>query len=257
MPPELVTRLGIGTFTYFLGRGHSPDWVELAEVALAAAESINDPLAVAIARMDLGIAMADLEPDRDSAAVRAHLSDAIAESRALDHAHGLAMCLMNSAEVLEAAGDVAAAVAHNEEALAICARTADFPGGEAVASANLGSLHCGAGDRATAQTYYERSLALNEEIGYAVGVVQVLHRIGEIHHADGRSAAAEEVLTRCVALCREHGYPVTEAAAQATLGFILRDRSDVDGARAYWHAALAGYEKYGKLTEAAELRRLV
>jgi len=257
MPPALVTRLGIGSFTYFLSRGNAPDWAELAAATLAAARATADRLAVAIATMDLGLATCGLSQDRDGgvAAGLPHLTRALAEFRALDHAHGLAMCLMNTGDILEAAGDVAAALTHNEEALAVCVRTADFPGGEAVASANLGGLYLAAGDLTKAQACYHRSLTLNEEIGYTIGVVDVLRRIGEVHHRDGRHDTAEQVLTRCVALCREHGYPVIEAAARHTLGFVLRERAGLDAAREQWRAALAGYEKYGKLAEAAAVRR--
>lgn len=259
MPPEMVTHLGIGTFTYFLGRGHSPDWARLAEATLAAAQATTDPLAVAIARMDLGIATFSLAPERGGNldAALAHLTRAIAEFRALEHTWGLAMCVMNTGDVLATAGEATAAIAYNREALAICGDGADFPGGEAVVLANLGGLYHRTGDRDRALASYERSLTLNEAIGYTTGIVEVLCRIGELHHAAGRSDAAERSLMRCVASCREHGHPVVEAAARQALGHVLHDRRQQDEARAQWRAARAGYEKYGKFAEAEKLRRLL
>lgn len=257
--PELVVRLGIGLFVYFLGRGHSPDWVGIASATLAAAQSTSDRMAQAIARMDVGIALANDAAARsgDFGEAVDQLNRSIAEFTELGVPPALAMCVMNTGDVLETAGDVEGAIALGERALAICEGSPGFPGGKAVACANLGGLYGKTGDHAKELDYYQRSLSLLEDVGYTIGVVDVLRRIGMANRAAGRHDLALATLRRSVALCREHGFPVEEAGAHHQLGSVLDTLGEQDEARAHWRAALAGYEQYGAAAPAEDVRALL
>ena len=257
VPGELVVRLGIGLFLYFLSRGYVPEWPTVASAALSAASRTDDRLARGIARMDLGIALArggsgELRP------ARRHLEASVEELRALGDANALAMCLINTGDVLESVGDFASAIAYGEEALAVSLRSpAGFPGGEGVAYANLGGLYGKAGDHVTELAYYERGLVLCEKIGYTVGTVDVLRRLGVCHLSAGRPDDTLAVLERGLALCRSHGYVVEEAATRHQLGLVLSTLGRRREAVVHWTVALDSYERDGEAAAAAELRQLL
>jgi tetratricopeptide (TPR) repeat protein len=228
MPAESVVRLSVGLFWYYLSRGYWLDWTRIATAALDAAGRGADRFAEALVRMDLGIATAYLARARSSEPGEglAHLRRSLADFRALGQRRAVAACLINLGDIHELAGDLEAAIARNEESLAISRELGDIPGAEATTCVNLGRLHGSVGDRERQLDHYRRSLRINESIGYDRGSAAVLHLIGAAHRAAGRHDEAEAALRRSIALCREIGDPITEAAAWEELGALHLDRRD-------------------------------
>jgi len=256
--PRLVTRLSLGLFRYYLARGYWQDWVRIARVALHAAQSSPDRLVNAIARMDLGLALADLAHSRSGEYGEAldHLTRSLAEFRVLDHPEGLAMCLINTADVHVATGDTAMGIACAEEALAVCEQHR-LTHGEPFACENLGTLHRKQGNQERALTYLERSLRGFVVLGNEAASARVLHGIGAVHHSGGHHDQAVSVLQRSIETCRRTGDQVGELAALAAFGHVQIDLADIGAATTSLHRALALAEKCGDRRRQADIQHLL
>lgn len=256
-PPELVVRLSVGLFNYYLSRGYWRDWVELAAAACRAAQQAPDELARVITRMDLGMAQVYLArgTTRDYHEGLDHLAHSLAEFRALEHPHGLATCLLNTGDVYKICGDAQAAIKYGEEALAICRAHPDFPEIEAVVCSNLGSLYGEVGDREKELEYLQRSLRVNETLGHQRGIATASKKIGDHHRAEGRFDQARTALRRSVLLCRQLGDPVGELVALETLGQLHLDRVDNPAAADILREALALAEQLGDQRRQATIKR--
>ncbi len=256
-PPELVVRLSVGLFNYYLSRGYWQDWVALAAAAWRAARQTSDELATAVTRMDLGMALVYLArgTTRDYREGLDHLAHSLAAFRALEHPHGLATCLLNIGDVHKICGDARAAIEYGEEALAICGAHPDFPEIEAVVCSNLGSLYGEAGDRDKELAYLQRSLRVNEVLGHQRGIAAAAMKIGDHHRAAGRFDEARTALRRSVLVCRQLGDPVGELVALETLGQLHLDRGDNPAATEIFRDALALAEQLGDRRRQAIIRR--
>jgi tetratricopeptide (TPR) repeat protein/DNA-binding XRE family transcriptional regulator len=215
---ELIVRLSVGLFTFYLSRGYWLDWSQVCQAGLDAATVGPDRFAEAMVRMDLGCALADLSHAWSGEVADeafAHLRRSLAEFEALGHRPGIAMCLTNMSEVM--CDDLEAAITYAERSLAINQELARH-NGEAETCENLGSLYGRAGDHNRQLAYYERSLALNEHVGYDWGSASVSRRIGIAHRDAGRHHEAFTALQRSAALFHKVGDAIGEAASLEELG---------------------------------------
>jgi tetratricopeptide (TPR) repeat protein/transcriptional regulator with XRE-family HTH domain len=226
--PELVVRLSIGLFGYYLSRGYWLDWSKLGRVALAAAARGTDRFAQAMVRMDLGIALADLahawSSDNDEALLQ--LRRSLAEFRTLGDPRAVASCLINLADVLEARGDLTEAIRYSEECLAISRESGDLPGAEAATCGNLGSLYDRIGEPHKALAYYLTSLRTSEAIGYDSVSANALRGIGGVYRTFDRHDEALAALSRSAMLFEKLGDSVGQAASLHALGELHLDRRD-------------------------------
>jgi len=174
----------------------------------------------------------------DYAAARTLYEEALAISRALDNAPGVASALGNLGIIAIEGGDYAAARARLEEGLQI-SRGLNDPQGVAPALINLAIVFIKQGDYAAARTRLEEALAINRGLGNRWGVTTALLNLGEVMGAQGEYAAAQAHFEESLALAQELGD--RESLAYALEGFASVAAAQGRGERAarLWGAAEA------------------
>jgi DNA-binding SARP family transcriptional activator/tetratricopeptide (TPR) repeat protein len=206
-----------------------------------------------------------------------HLADLLAVSEAADRAARdappriRANTRLGLSNAHRLHGDLAPAIAHCREGLALC-RRAGWVDGEAAAHGNLGNLHLEVGELDLAIVHYERSADLFQQIGHRGGQATSLGNIGAVHRMLGRLAEAGTAHTEALRLHRAGGSRSGEALALAHLGVvqhlsgrlgaahthlvdalgIFRRAGDRAGEAGTLDALAAVHRSAGRLTEALE-----
>jgi len=107
---------------------------------------------------------------------------------------------------------------------------------------NVGEVHRARGDYGAALAWYEKSVALKEELGDRAGLAPTYNNIASVHYARGDYGAALAWYEKSVALCEELG-------DRAGLATTYNNIASVHYARGDYGAALEWYEKSVALKE--------
>nr|WP_116173581.1 BTAD domain-containing putative transcriptional regulator [Kutzneria buriramensis] len=216
-----VWQLTWAASTYRIRRGHLRDDLDTALVALAAAQRLDDPAALAqshrllghaygragehakgIAHLRQTLALAEAAADLP---VQAYTHHTLAQAweRQGDHAEALEHAIRGGAlfqelglaawhaRALNQRGWLLAQLGQHEGALAACeqalalVRAHDDRDTEASILDSLGFIAHGCGRYAEAVTYYEQSLAIADELGHTFYRASTLEKIGGTHAALG------------------------------------------------------------------------
>ncbi len=133
----------------------------------------------------------------------------------------------------------------------------------------LGGIAESRGDLAGAQDYYEKALAISEELAKETGTVESrrdlsisYERLGDIAKARGDLAGAQDYYEKALAireeLAKERGTVESRrdlSTSYERLGDIAKARGDLAGAQEYYEKALAISEELAKETGTVESRR--
>src|SRR5262249_48116518 len=133
-------------------------------------------------------------------------------------------------------GDAAMAIEPLERALSIC-RTADLPVYIPRTAAALGHAYA-LGGRAAALALLDRPAADSATMSHRNVHARILARLSEVYMFLGKPHEAAEHAARAVTAARERGLVGSEAHALRVLAMSAGARSDFEGARATYEAAL-------------------
>lgn len=246
--PELIVRLSIGLFGFYLTRRHASEWSTMCRSALGSAST--DRVARAVARMDLGLALGCLAADgeADWADVVAQFRGSLAEFEELGHRRLMAVCLLNLGTCLETKGDLWEAIHCVERSLALNRQLADRHE-QAVTTLTLGDQYHKVGDDDMALRHYRNCLDVSEQLGYRCGMAGALRGIGVVLREAGQPA-----LTRSAELFREIGDPDGELSAMEELGALYVELGEHHAARKVLTEALELALRYGHRRRQCRLR---
>lgn len=249
---ELAWDLSLTCAAHFETRGHTEDWRESAELALAACERAGNRRGTAAARYALGALHLFRHHPAEAARYLAPAAEAFGE---LGDGHGRALALRLSAravqgdhpravaahttaaDLLRAAGDpVGEALALG--ALAACEVEADRPeparelltralalsrdsgclSAESHTVRGLGGLYLHTGETGLADQAFHWALRIDRATRNRAGEAHTLLGIGLVHYGAGRTEAAEAALLQALTLARRTGDRPAEGRIRLALG---------------------------------------
>ena len=175
---------------------------------------------------------------------RERLAAATGHPGAREHPLERASALRVASGLEQVQGNLDAARALAEEALALFESTEDARGGAGVLL-TLGNVALMQDDLAGARAYYERGLPLYRRIGEQDGVARALGNLGAVMQAQGDLAGAATVCEESLAFFREKGDAENTARALGSLGEIAYARGEDAEARARLEEALALFGRIG------------
>ncbi|HHY55663.1 MAG TPA: AAA family ATPase [Chloroflexi bacterium] len=221
---------------------------------VALAQQADDGALLAAGYQQWGYALRRLEaPLADAAAMYARACAAAeragAQAVLVDSLQGLA-------NVAWQQGDYATAKAHLAQSLALCQELGDRRG-EADAYNIAGLVAQREGDLAAAQAHYARALELRRAIGDRRGQGLSHNNLGSVALALDEWDAAEAAYHTAAALCRTTDDRWGLAIAEVGLAEVALARRQMESARQYAIAGLAGLEQVGATQRAAQSRRLL
>ena len=167
--------------------------------ALACYEAGDDPWSVSRTQNNLGV-VADTLGDYDEALQWYGL--ALASSKRIRHARGIASALVNLGVTYETLGSLDEAEAHYRESLEAYREIGDVRG-EAASLANLGHLAEARGAFVDAEGLYAQSVALKRKLGDPIITAVSLTNQGDVLVALGHEARALEAFAEALALTRD------------------------------------------------------
>ena len=141
-------------------------------------------------------------------------------------------------------GNLAAARALAEEALALFESTDDARGGAGVLL-TLGNVALMQDDLAGARAYYERGLPLYRRFGEQAGIARALTNLGVVMQAQGDLVGAVLVCEESLAFFRERGDTESTARVLGSLAEIAYTRGEDAEARVRLEEALALFRQIG------------
>jgi tetratricopeptide (TPR) repeat protein len=219
---------------FFERRGHWHDAAASQQLALDAADRLDDPRAQAISHGCLAYAYELLRryADAQDEFVRAlELYQLLG-----DHA-GQARTHRSLALVLDRENRYAAALDHAELAYELF-QTAGHRSGQARALNALGWFHIQLGHLDQGLTYCQQALDLQNEIGDQFGQADTLHSIGTAYNALGNHQQAIACYQEAMLLFRDFGHRSSEAALLTCLGDMYLAYGSPGDARDAWQGAL-------------------
>lgn len=220
-------------------RGTYIEAAEILDLALLASEDNNRPDLCAQIEFDLGLT--DYHQDQLDAA-QAHFDHARTLFDQTSNRRGVIQCLRMTATVHHLTGQLTAALADMQEALAL-SRLSGWRHSEAFVLGNLGGLQFDLGDYAAAHTSYQETCALCRELGDREGEAVALDTLGLIalHRQD--AAAAQDLLARAQTIQVQIGDRRGLAYTLTHLGFALTATGDLPAATDAFQRALAIRDK--------------
>jgi predicted ATPase/class 3 adenylate cyclase len=175
---------------------------------------------------------------------RAHLAAALGLAAPPDVAAIRAAALDGAGVLAEVQGDLAAAEALHDEALALARQTGDAIG-VARALGNLGVVADDRGDGDRAAELLEESLILARQTADVATIATVLTDLGWAVYGRGDLARSEALHAESLALRRQIGNPTAIARSLYNLGAIAFLQDDAERARPLFEESLALYEQAG------------
>ncbi|MFJ6798011.1 AfsR/SARP family transcriptional regulator [Streptomyces sp. NPDC091268] len=239
---ELAWDLALTCCAHFETRGHTEDWRESAELALAACERAGNRRGAAAAGYALGAL--HLFGHRPAEAA-GRLAAAGAAFRELGDRHGLALALHLSARADGVRGDHAAAAAGHTAAAELL-REAGDPVGEALA---LGALAAGevAADRTEpARELLTRALALSRDSGCLRAEAHTVRGLGELYLHTGEGALADQAFHWALRIDRATRDRTAEAHTLLGIGLVHDGAGRSEAAEAALLQALALARRTGE-----------
>ncbi|HEX6969748.1 MAG TPA: BTAD domain-containing putative transcriptional regulator [Micromonosporaceae bacterium] len=286
---EACWDLALTAVTLFETRGYFDDWVETALLAADATERAGNARGLAAARYALGtLAMAQ----KRLSEADVYFAEALATFTGIDDVHGRALVLRNMAFIsrvrgdesaesrygealthMRAAGDrvgeahilsslarlrmddgdITAARALLDEAVAIC-RDARCLRVEAQVTYRLAELYLGTDDIEQARQALHRTLRMVRDLGDRIGEAYALAALGILRHREGRLDAAHTTLSHALVLAGQVGDRWIEGQALFGLGEVTLARgNEVAGAEHLERAAACFAELKAALWQAKAL----
>jgi tetratricopeptide (TPR) repeat protein len=225
--------------TDFLNRGgHWPDFAASQQIALAAAQRLDDRTAQAHAHRYIGRASLQL---RDLDHALEHLSSALRLRHQLAEPIGEAAVSTDLCYVHEQRGDFDQALRYAQHALRLY-RSHGNRIGEAFALNSVGWCHARQENYPDALTHCEQALELCTQLGRQIhqhAHAQVRHSLGFVYQHLGRSAEAVASYRRALDIFRGLGDRYFTAATLTYLGDAYHATGDVSSARETLHEALS------------------
>ncbi len=219
--------------TFFGRRGHWADWLAAQQVAVAAADRLNDLKARAEARRLLANAYSNLRRYDDA---NCHLQQALALFTELGDEAACAHSHLDLALLADRHGRPREALPHAEQSLALY-RAAGTPLQVAVALNAVGWYHAQLGEYREAIRYCREALALSEQIDDPYGQSNTLDSLGYAYHHLGEHDLAIDCYERAIRLFQQIGDRDSEGVVLDHLGDACAASGDPQRAATAWRAA--------------------
>jgi tetratricopeptide (TPR) repeat protein/transcriptional regulator with XRE-family HTH domain len=226
-------QLAWATLEYLDRWGHWADAATTHEVALPAAERLDDTRARAFTHRGLGRAYGRLNRLDDA---ETHLRHAAELFERLDTPAGTARTHLSLAGLAERRGDLREALHHATRALELF-QAAARPIGVGNALNTAAWYHSLLGDHATALTVGRRAVTVLEPLGDSIGLAGTWDTLGAAHHGLGAYIEAAECYRRALRMYRAGDDRYNEAATLDRLGDTYHALGDLLAARHAWSQA--------------------
>lgn len=232
---ELAWDLALTCTAHFETRGHTEDWRESAELALAACERAGNRRGAAAAGYALGAL--HLFGHRPAEADR-YLAPAADAFRELGDRHGRALALHLSARARGVRGDHLGATAGHTAAADLLHDVGD-PVGEALALGALAAGEVEADRPEPARELLTRALALSRDSGCLRAEAHTVRGLGELYVHTGESALAEQAFNWALRIDRATRNRTAEAHTLLGIGRVHYGAGRTEAAEAALLQALA------------------
>ena len=229
---HLAWQLAWAGETFFVMRGRWHEYAASQRTALAAAQELGDPRALASVHRGLGYACVHMGRYSDA---QGHYRQALHHSR--DDPDGQARAHHGIAWTFGQQHDYRNALTHSQRALELAAALGNRSM-QARALNNAGWCHVELGDFARAITCCGAAYELQCELGDNHGKAGTLDTIGYAHHRLGQHAQAADCYQQAVTFLRGAGYSYELGIVLRHLGDARRAMGDTAGAADAWREAL-------------------
>jgi DNA-binding SARP family transcriptional activator/tetratricopeptide (TPR) repeat protein len=220
---------------FYNRRGRWRHYATSQQIALEAAERLDDPLARAHAHYLLGQALAELD---DYEAADPHVRQALDLFRGLGDRANEAVVLYGLATMLERQERYDEALAVALDALRMLKAVGHW-WTQATLENEVGWLYAHLGQYDQALTHCRRALSLHRDSGHRGGTADTLDSIGFVYLHLGELAEAKTNYQRAIEAYRELGSPFGEGNSLAGLGNVLLAEGDLAAAAAAWRQGAA------------------
>ena len=227
--------------TFLNLRGHWDDQTATQQIALAAAERLDDHAAQAFGHRELGRVSARLGHYTDALA---SLQQALTLYQELGDHDGQAHTYLILGWVCERQGQRSQALTHTQHALDLYQITGNHIW-QASALNTLGWYQALFGNHQQALTHCQQALNLHRELGNRNGEAATLDSLGYAHHHLGHYNQAISHYQQSIALFRELGDHYHEAEILTHLADTYHATGDIAATRDVWQQALAILEQLG------------
>jgi tetratricopeptide (TPR) repeat protein len=235
--------------TFLDRRGHWHEYAATQQIALAAAQRLDDRAGQGLAHRGIGRSYARLGFYDDA---RRHYENAVELQSGLGDRIGQARTLLALSWVFERQRSPGQALDHAQHALALYQELGHRPG-QAEALNTVGWYHGLHGDYAQSLVCCQQALDLNRELENRFGEANTWDSLGYAHHHLDRFPEAVDCYEKALALYRELGDRYIEADTLAHLGDTYIAAGDRGRAEQAWQHALAILDELGN-PEADKIR---
>jgi len=235
--------------SFLIERGYWRDWLATQQTALAAAERLADPHALACVNHYLGYAHARLGSQQ---AGRALIERAIGQFGQLGDRVNQAQAYLALASASGEADRPADGLAESRRALELY-REAGQLAGQARALNAVGWYHTVLGSHGEAITYCRQALVLLQESGDSSGEAETWDSLGYAHYHLGDHAEAAACYQRALDLCNECGLRDLGIDIHIHIGDTQHAAGDLAAAVVSWRHALGILDDLGH-PDAAKVR---
>jgi DNA-binding SARP family transcriptional activator/tetratricopeptide (TPR) repeat protein len=220
---------------FYSRRGRWRHYATSQQIALEAAERLDDPLARAHAHYLLGQALAELD---DYEAADPHVRQALDLFRGLGDRANEAVVLYGLATMLERQERYDEALAVALDALRMLKAVGHW-WTQATLENEVGWLYAHLGQYDQALTHCRRALSLHRDSGHRGGTADTLDSMGYVYLHLGELAEAKTHYQRAIEAYRELGSPFGEGNSLGGLGNVLLAEGDLAAAEAAWRQGVA------------------
>ena len=226
---------------YLRMRGPWTQAFDLHLAAVAAARHVDDQLAEANARTELGV-VRQLTGDYPGASDE--LERALDIYRAVDDRLGQANAFLELGNVRRLHSDYVAAAEMSKQALSLY-RDVDEPRGQAGAFRQLGKVLCITDDYQSAAVALEQAVTLSRYLRDAVGESAALAELGVVRYATDDNQAAIAALKQSLELSRNFGDRFGQGFPLLQLGVVYHTIDDYPAAMSALEHALEIFDEFG------------
>ncbi|HEV2373991.1 MAG TPA: BTAD domain-containing putative transcriptional regulator, partial [Streptosporangiaceae bacterium] len=208
-------------------RGYWQNWMSTQRSALAAAQRLGDPTALASAHTGLGGACLRLRQFDDAHAHFAQASDFYEQA---GDRHGQAMVHIHRGSAYGRQRQWRDALGQAMQGLELF-RAMGLKAGQAMGLNDVGWWHAQLGEYDQALALCQQALELNRELGNHHGIAVTLHSVGYMHHHLGQYAEAADCYRCALTILHQSGARYRQATVLADLGETLHAAANSQAAR--------------------------
>lgn len=169
----------------------------------------------------------------DHARALYYLQKAYAIKSRLQDTTGIMQALSNMADVWMDQGNADSALHYNLQALRLLDQHPEERMGRSITLLHLGEIYSLRGDRVTARSYLEQSLALKTAIGDKIGASRAHNLLARLEREEGRLDLAMAHLQRALLLAQETSSKGEAADIYRVMAMVAEDRHDMAAAYQY------------------------